>query len=104
MRSSDWSSDVCSSDLWLTSVPTMLALILQEKELLTSLDLSSVKVVAMGSAPATQALIDSIRQTFPGARIAYGYGTTEAGPTSFGPHPAGTTGRAPGRDSAGQYV
>jgi len=74
---------------WLTSVPTMLALILQEKALLAELDLSSVKVVAMGSAPATQALLDNIRATFKGCRIAYGYGTTEAGPTSFGPHPKG---------------
>ncbi len=74
---------------WLTSVPTMIALVAQETELLAGSDLSSVEVVTMGSAPATQGLFDSIRRIFPGARIAYGYGTTEAGPCNFGPHPDG---------------
>ena len=74
---------------WLTSVPTMMALVAQRTERLAAADVSSVKVVTMGSAPATQGLFDSIRRIFPGARIAYGYGTTEAGPCNFGPHPAG---------------
>jgi acyl-CoA synthetase (AMP-forming)/AMP-acid ligase II len=74
---------------WLTSVPTMIALVAQEAELLGQSDVSSVEVVTMGSAPATQGLFDSIRRIFPGARIAYGYGTTEAGPCNFGPHPDG---------------
>jgi acyl-CoA synthetase (AMP-forming)/AMP-acid ligase II len=74
---------------WLTSVPTMIALVAQEAELLGRSDVSSVEVVTMGSAPATQGLFDSIRRIFAGARIAYGYGTTEAGPCNFGPHPDG---------------
>jgi acyl-CoA synthetase (AMP-forming)/AMP-acid ligase II len=74
---------------WLTSVPTMLALVMQRQDLIAAADLSSVKVVTMGSAPATQGLFDAIRRAFPGARIAYGYGTTEAGPCNFGPHPDG---------------
>jgi len=74
---------------WLTSVPTMMALVVRQREQLAAADLTSVEVVTMGSAPATQALFDAIRQTFPGARIAYGYGTTEAGPCNFGPHPDG---------------
>jgi long-chain acyl-CoA synthetase len=74
---------------WLTSVPTMLALVARERELLGGLDFSSVERVTMGSAPLTQALIDRVQAIFPRAVIANSYGTTEAGPTPFGPHPAG---------------
>ncbi len=74
---------------WLTSVPTMLARIAQETEALAATDLSSVRIVAMGSAPMTQKLIDTMKGIFPQARIAIGFGTTEAGPAVFGPHPDG---------------
>ena len=74
---------------FLTSVPTMLALIVRETDLLARTDLSSVRAVRMGSAPTTQALIDVVKRTFPGAAVSYIYGTTEAGPVMFGPHPAG---------------
>jgi len=43
----------------------------------------------MGSAPTTQQLIDAVKKTFPGAAVSYIYGTTEAGPVMFGPHPDG---------------
>ena len=74
---------------FLTSVPTMIAMMLREKELLASADLSAVEAVRMGSAPITQALIDQVRAVFPKAMIGNGYGTTEAGPVVFGPHPKG---------------
>jgi long-chain acyl-CoA synthetase len=74
---------------WLTSVPTMLALVAQETEALASTDLSSVRQVAMGSAPLTQALIDKVQRLFPGTLVTNRYGTTEAGPVVFGPHPNG---------------
>jgi long-chain acyl-CoA synthetase len=74
---------------FLTSVPTMIAMMLRERELLASNDLSAVEAVRMGSAPITQALIDQVRAVFPKAQISNGYGTTEAGPVVFGPHPAG---------------
>ncbi len=74
---------------WLTSVPTMLALVARERELLSGLDFSSVERVTMGSAPLTQALIDKVQALFPKATINNSYGTTEAGPTPFGPHPDG---------------
>jgi long-chain acyl-CoA synthetase len=73
----------------LTSVPTMIAMILRERELLVANDLSAVEGVRMGSAPITQALIDQLRSAFPNAQITNGYGTTEAGPVVFGPHPKG---------------
>ena len=74
---------------WLTSVPTMLALVARERELIGQLDFSSVERVTMGSAPLTQALVDKVRAIFPQAAINNSYGTTEAGPTPFGPHPKG---------------
>ncbi len=74
---------------WLTSVPTMLALVAQERELLDTLDLSCVKNVTMGSAPLTQALVDKVQALFPRAVINNSYGTTEGGPSPFGPHPDG---------------
>jgi acyl-CoA synthetase (AMP-forming)/AMP-acid ligase II len=74
---------------WLTSVPTMLALVARERELLGGLDFSSVTNVTMGSAPLTQALVDKVQAIFPGALINNSYGTTEAGPAPFGIHPAG---------------
>ncbi|MCZ6842834.1 MAG: class I adenylate-forming enzyme family protein [SAR324 cluster bacterium] len=72
---------------WLTSVPTMLALVAREPEALAATDLSSVQVVTMGSAPVSQRLIDEVKQIFPAARIAINFGTTECGPMNFGPHP-----------------
>jgi long-chain acyl-CoA synthetase len=74
---------------FLTSVPTMIAMMLREKELLAQNDLSAVEAVRMGSAPITQSLIDQVRAVFPKAQISNGYGTTEAGPVVFGPHPDG---------------
>jgi long-chain acyl-CoA synthetase len=74
---------------FLTSVPTMIAMMLREKELLASSDLSAVEAVRMGSAPITQSLIDQVHAVFPKAAISNGYGTTEAGPVVFGPHPDG---------------
>ncbi len=74
---------------WLTSVPTMLALVEREKDLLKTLDLSSVERISMGSAPLTQALFDKVQALFPNALINNSYGTTEAGPVVFGPHPQG---------------
>jgi len=70
-----------------TSVPTMVAMLLRERELLARTDLSSVTALRMGSAPVTQGLIDQVRAAFPGIPITNGYGTTEAGPIAFGSHP-----------------
>jgi len=74
---------------WLTSVPTMLAMVARESDLLGGLDFSSVERVTMGSAPLTQSLIDKVQAIFPRSVITNSYGTTEAGPMPFGPHPDG---------------
>ena len=73
----------------LTSVPPMVAMMLQEPDLLAIRDLSGVRSIRMGSAPITQSLIDRVRRVFPRAAISNGYGTTEAGPVVFAPHPDG---------------
>jgi long-chain acyl-CoA synthetase len=78
----------------LTAVPTMIAMMLREDAAMASADLSSVQSLRVGSAPLSEQLIGQMRQALPYARIVHGYGTTEAGPIVFGPHPDGL-GRTP---------
>ncbi len=70
---------------WITSVPTMLAMIFIDPKLTAQADLSSVSIVRMGSAPVSQKLWNHVEKTFPNASIMNGYGTTESGPVVFGP-------------------
>ena len=74
---------------WLTSVAAMMAMVAREKDLLARTDLSSVRIIRMGSAPVSQQLVDDLRAILPNAEITNGYGTTEAGPVVYGPHPDG---------------
>jgi long-chain acyl-CoA synthetase len=74
---------------WLTAVPPMIAMMLRERDLLARSDLSSVEFIRMGSAPVSHALMEAIRHALPRASITNAYGTTEAGPVVFGPHPEG---------------
>ena len=74
---------------WLTAVPPMIAMMLREKDLLARTDLSSVEFIRMGSAPVSQSLMQAIHATLPKAAVTNAYGTTEAGPVVFGPHPKG---------------
>jgi long-chain acyl-CoA synthetase len=74
---------------WLTAVPPMIAMMLREKEALARTDLSSVEFIRMGSAPVSHALMEAIRHALPRASVTNAYGTTEAGPVVFGPHPDG---------------
>ena len=74
---------------FLSGIPTMYALMVRERDLVERLDLRSVRAVSIGSAPLTDALLAQVHQMFPNAEIENGYGTTEAGPAVFGPHPDG---------------
>ena len=74
---------------WLTAVPPMIAMMLREQDLLARTDLSSVAFVRMGSAPVSQSLMAALHRALPAAKVTNAYGTTEAGPVVFGPHPAG---------------
>src|SRR5215475_13949742 len=74
---------------WLTAVPPMIAMMLREHDLMARTDLSSVQFVRMGSAPVSQSLMQAIHRALPQAAVTNAYGTTEAGPVVFGPHPKG---------------
>ena len=74
---------------WLTAVPPMIAMMLREPETLANTDLSSVEFIRMGSAPVSASLMESIHRALPKAKATNAYGTTEAGPVVFGPHPNG---------------
>jgi acyl-CoA synthetase (AMP-forming)/AMP-acid ligase II len=74
---------------WLTAVPPMIAMMLRERAALARTDLSSVEFVRMGSAPVSASLMAALREALPGAAASNAYGTTEAGPVVFGPHPRG---------------
>jgi long-chain acyl-CoA synthetase len=67
----------------------MIAMMLREHDLMARTDLSSVKLVRMGSAPVSQSLMTALHQALPAAMATNAYGTTEAGPVVFGPHPDG---------------
>ncbi|OZI30192.1 AMP-dependent synthetase [Bordetella genomosp. 10] len=73
----------------LTAVPTMFARIVKDPARLRGRDFSALKRVMLGSAPMTRDLLRRIRDAFPGTQFSHGYGTTEAGPAVFGPHPDG---------------
>jgi long-chain acyl-CoA synthetase len=74
---------------WLTAVPPMIAMMLREHDLIARTDLSSVEFIRMGSAPVSHSLMEAIRHALPQASVTNAYGTTEAGPVVFGPHPNG---------------
>jgi long-chain acyl-CoA synthetase len=74
---------------WLTAVPPMIAMMLREPDLLAKTDLSSVEFVRMGSAPVSHSLLEALHGALPLAQVTNAYGTTEAGPIVFGPHPQG---------------
>jgi acyl-CoA synthetase (AMP-forming)/AMP-acid ligase II len=67
----------------------MLALIARESAVLKEVDLTSIRQILVGSAPSSDALIEEIRRMFPNAALINSWGTTEAGPLCFGPHPKG---------------
>jgi long-chain acyl-CoA synthetase len=74
---------------WLTAVPPMIAMMLRETSALETTDLSSVEFVRMGSAPVSASLMAALHDALPRASVTNAYGTTEAGPVVFGPHPKG---------------
>jgi len=73
----------------LTAVPPMIAMMLRERDLMAHTDLSSVEFVRMGSAPVSASLMHALKRALPRAAVTNAYGTTEAGPVVFGPHPKG---------------
>jgi long-chain acyl-CoA synthetase len=82
-----------------TGVPTMMYMMLAERDLIESSDFSAVRTVSMGSAPASDVLLGEISEVFTEAAIQLNYGTTEGGPIMLGwfhpeekPRPVGAVG------------
>lgn len=73
----------------ISGVPTMIAMLLHEREARGQTDISSVEEVSIGSAPASRRLLELIGETFANPRIVIQYGLTEGGPRMMGEHPAG---------------
>ncbi|SON53895.1 Long-chain-fatty-acid-CoA ligase [Hartmannibacter diazotrophicus] len=70
-----------------SGVPTIFAMMLQQRDLLTGHDYSFVRLATMGGAPATDTLIDAVADLFPKADIVTIFGITEASAALFGRHP-----------------
>lgn len=70
-----------------SGVPTIFAMMLQQRDLMKDRDYSFVRLATLGGAPATDALIDAVADTFPNADIVQIFGITEASAALFGRHP-----------------
>ncbi len=83
----------------ITGVPTMMYMMLAERDLIETADFSAVRTISMGSAPASNVLLGEIAEVFPGVAVQTNYGTTEGGPIMLGwfhpdgkPRPLGSVG------------
>lgn len=72
-----------------TGVPTMAALMADVIEQGRAAAPPLIEQIGLGSAPLSRKLHQRLSRVFPKAAITNGYGTTETGPGSFGPHPTG---------------
>ena len=79
----------------ISGVPTMMSMVLAQRQRLAATDVTSVRTVMMGSAAASPKLLDEIRRHFANAEPLVVYGVTEGGPVPFGPHADGRP-RPPG--------
>jgi long-chain acyl-CoA synthetase len=70
-------------------VPTMLSMMFQEKDLLETMNLSSVKNIRSASSSVSERIFEKVKTYFPGCIFTNSYGITEVGPGLFGPHPNG---------------
>jgi acyl-CoA synthetase (AMP-forming)/AMP-acid ligase II len=82
-----------------TGVPTMMHMMLAQREAMEKADFSGVSTISMGSAPASDVLLGEISKAFPNAAVQLNYGTTEGGPIMLGwfhpegkPRPVGSVG------------
>jgi len=80
-----------------SGVPAVFTLLLQERELIESLDFSSLKGLKIGSAPTPRELLDAVEGAS-GAPVTESYGLSEGGPVMIGPP---IDGRAVPRGSCG---
>jgi acyl-CoA synthetase (AMP-forming)/AMP-acid ligase II len=71
----------------LSGVPTIFAMILQQRDLLDGKDFSFVRLATLGGAPASDELIDAVAKRLPNAQIICIFGITETSAALFGSHP-----------------
>ena len=64
-------------------VPAVFTLLLQQKDLIASLDFSSLRSLKIGSAPTPKELMDAVEAAF-GVPVSESYGLTEGGPVMIG--------------------
>jgi acyl-CoA synthetase (AMP-forming)/AMP-acid ligase II len=67
-----------------SGVPAVFTLLLQEPDLIKTLDFSALKGLKIGSAPTPKELLDAVEAAF-GAPVSESYGLTEGGPVMIGP-------------------
>jgi len=65
-------------------VPAVFTLLLQQKDLIESLDFSALKGLKIGSAPVQEELMAAVEKAF-GVPVGESYGLTEGGPVMIGP-------------------
>ncbi len=65
-------------------VPAVFSLLLQERDLIESLDFSALQGLKIGSAPTPKELLDAVEGAF-GVPASESYGLTEGGPVMIGP-------------------
>ncbi len=74
-----------------SGVPTMFAMMLQQRDLLGGREYSFVRLATLGGAPASDELLDQVAKIFPNAMINLIFGITETSAALFGRHPRGAT-------------
>ena len=67
-----------------SGVPAVFTLLLQERDLIETLDFSALKGLKIGSAPTPKELLDGVEAAF-GVPVSESYGLTEGGPVMIGP-------------------
>ncbi len=65
------------------AVPAVFTKLLQERDLIESLDFSQLKSLSIGSAPVQKELMIAVRKAF-GVKVSESYGLTEGGPVMIG--------------------
>jgi long-chain acyl-CoA synthetase len=74
---------------WITCVPTMMAMLSRDVGDTPPPEFAAVRRIFMSSSSFSAQLLDTVQRMFPKAAILNSYGTTEAGPHIFEPHPEG---------------
>lgn len=66
------------------AVPAVFTLLLQQRDLIESLNFSALKSLKIGSAPVQEQLMEAVKKAF-GCEVSESYGLTEGGPVMIGP-------------------